>query len=176
MSEQEANPKPATLDQVFDAMRQWRKNKKEYGATIPENIWSMLFELEKNGYTDKEIRRLFAIGAKQYEIRKKQLSLPAKPPAVNIPEESEHVTFCEATASQQISQAVPSLSEAAKQTKDSLSVLRSTADNPETYLDLSTTIVEYCRPDGYCLKIHTTHQKLPEVMQAFAEQGIPPHD
>jgi len=174
MSEQEADLKPVTLDQVFDAMRCWRKNKKEYGATIPENIWSMLFELENNGYTDKEIRRLFAISAKQYEIRKKQLFPPVNLSKIEEPKPDEPVTFCEATVTQQPSQNVPSLSEAAKQTKDSLTVLRSTADNPETYLDLSTTIVEYCRPDGYCLKIHTTHQKLPGVMKAFAEQGISP--
>ncbi len=173
---------PITLDSVFKDMRHWRKHKNEYPeAGIPDGVWRKIFQLEDSGYTTRELKRLFTLNSKQHDLKRCQLRqshdhnrapLGLKMPQ-SQPEQTENpAVFCEAVVKTERQQNIPALTQAANNTKKALSTLKSTHQKADSYLDLTTIIVECIRPDGQRLKIHTTSQSLDTVMQAFFEQGV----
>ena len=165
-----------SLDEVFKAVQHWRDHKTDYkGVGIPDDIWVKIFQLESQGYTGIQLRRLFGLNSAQYSRKYMTLtqednsatidatpkSVKTKPP---MPPPGE---FGEAIVSS-AQQAVPSLETvAANQTRQALSQLKSTHRQAESYLDINTVIVECIRPDGHRLKIHTTSERLDVVMQNF---------
>jgi len=173
---------PITLDSVFKDMRHWRKHKNEYpGAGIPDNVWRKLFQLEDNGYAAKELKCLFTLNSRQYDLKRHQLYQSRDQSITPVgltknqstPKQSDSpVGFCEAVVKTERQQTIPALTQAASNTKKALSTLKSTHQKAESYLDLTTIIVECIRPDGQRLKIHTTSKSLDTVMQAFFEQGV----
>ena len=74
--------------------------------------------------------------------------------------------FCEAVVAP-IPALTPEETTKAAKTKSATKQLKSAQHKPEHYLDTSTIIVEYIRPDGHRLKIHTTTQSIDHVMQSF---------
>ncbi len=172
---------PITLDEVFKALQYWRKHKKEYPSKgIPEDVWLKIFQLESNGYTANELKRLLTINSQQYDKKRNQArqsqDYSNTPATLNNPqsnlETDSSVHFCEAVVKPDNSQNVPALTQAVNNTKKAISKLKSTDNKIENYLDLTTIIVECIRPDGQRLKIHTTNKSLDVVMQAFYQQGV----
>jgi hypothetical protein len=179
---------PPTLDEVFALIQYWRDHKDEFeGRGIPDTTWLKLFQLEKSGHSASQLRRMFALNAKQYEVKKQQLCEPAatssdnalsntsNSPTDDAPPVQQTAQFCEALISPETQSTVPALSAEAtqktRQTKKSITQLKSTNQKPESFLDMSTIIVEYIRPDGHRLKIHTTTGSIHHVMQSFGGEG-----
>lgn len=174
-----------SIDSVFKELQHWRKNKKNYDCHgIPDNIWKSIFQLEAEGRPDKELRRIFGLNSEQY--RKKhtqhyQLQTSSRP-NVTKAHSINGVTKANNVAPIQFSEAmidnagqhspILPLAQAAQKTKQAISQLKSTDNNPERYLDTSTIIVECIRPDGHRLKIHTTNHRLDVVMRAFFSQEV----
>lgn len=169
---------PISLDSTFKALLHWRNNRKLYeGSGIPDDVWKMIFQLETDGYSSNNLRKLFTLNSQQYKKKFNQFYPPenladVKPkaevalePVVSTPEastlESQSVQFA---------QAVPSLNQASQKTKLAVTQLKSTDNNHERYLDHSTIIVECIRPDGHRLKIHTTDSRIDLVMKSFYQQ------
>jgi len=174
---------PIKFDEVFLAMKHWKENKSEYpGPGIPDKIWLMLFQLENNGYTASDLKRLFSLNSNQFKIKRNQLhqaldhsNSPTKPNAPQSKAENNvAVDFCEAVVKSDNPQNIPPLTQAADNTKKAISKLKSTNHKTENYLDITTIIVECIRPDGQRLKIHTTNQSLNIVMKEFYQQGVSP--
>lgn len=168
-----------TLDETFKAMQYWRTHKYEYnGPGIPNTVWFMIFQLEDNGYSSAEIKKLFTLNTVQYQKKKDELFQARIQGQVSAsqkesqPKQASGVDFCEARIMPDRPQDIPPLTEAAHNTKKAISHLKSTSNKPETYLDLTTIIVECIRPDGHRLKIHTTNESIDKVMQAFYNQGV----
>ena len=173
-----------TFDHVFKSLLHWRNNKSQYESRgIPDNVWEMIFQLERSGYSGKDLKRAFSINSKQYAAKKKQLSNDHKMSikkehdlaAAVLPDEHTNV-FCEAKITPDESPTIPALVDAAKKTKRAVETLKSTSSKPQDYLDMNTIIVEYTRPDGHRLKIHTTSASIDKVMTAFAQQGVQTND
>lgn len=171
-----------SLDTVFKALQHWRKNRKSYeGSGIPDKVWLMIFELEGNGYTGKELRRLFTLNSQQYSLKRNELChekntpiiKPTNTPKPDITQQNNSTNFSEAIISvtNDVSP-VPSLTQRINQTKQAIVRLKSPDNRAENYLDTSTIIVECIRPDGHRLKIHTTTDRLDTVMQTFYNQKV----
>lgn len=170
-----------TLDQVFEAISHWRKNKDQYETRgIPEDVWKMIFQLEDGGHAPKDLKRMFKLNSKQYDEKRIKISniqdnQVKDLEAAILPESSPRV-FCEAKISADESDILPSLLDTTQQNKRAVAMLKSTANKPQDYLDMTTIIVEYSRPDGHRLTIHTTSESIHKVMSAFAQQGEQPND
>ncbi len=173
-----------TLDQVFKAMQHWRNNKNQYESHgIPDDVWRMIFQLENQGYLSKDLKRTFSLNSKQYEERKNQMvggnakankQIDDSNPTASADESSP--LFCEAKITPDVTPNIPSLSATIQKNKRAVATLKSTANKPEDYLDMTTIIVEYIRPDGHRLKIHTTNESIDKLMSAFAQQGAKIND
>ncbi len=180
----EATSKP-TLDDVFKAMQDWRNNKGGYDSPgIPDNVWKMIFELESQGYSSKDLKRIFSLNSGQHDKKKHQLTggpkrvskeADANNPTKTLAGESSS-PFCEAKVTADAPSKIPSLSTTLQKNKRAVATLKSTVNKPEDYLDMSTIIVEYIRPDGHRLKIHTTNDSIDKLMCAFAQQGVQIND
>ena len=171
---------PITFDEVFKLIEHWRENKNEYeGTGIPDDIWLKIFELENSGkYTAIQIRRLIGLNTQQYQNKQGQLlklaasSLPKSKKLTGNTDStpnnsaSQQTDFCEAVVSS-VPALTPEETKKAAKTKASIKQLKTAQYKPEQYLDTSTIIVEYIRPDGHRLKIHTTTQSINHVMQSF---------
>jgi len=179
MSQDHKKADPVTLDDAFKAFKHWRSNKAAYPSTgIPNHLWGTIFQLEDEGYSSTELKRLFALSSSQYNIKKKEFcqrptassSVSSDKPNVAIKKTEELVSFCEAAVPPVVME--PFLTEKIKSTQQTLSKLKSTDNNSSHYLDTTTIIVECIRPDGHRLKIHTTNQSLNIVMATFYQQGV----
>lgn len=170
-----------TLDSAFKAIKHWRDHKDQYATKgIPDTVWEMVFQLEKKGYSGKELRRFLSINSQQYELKRTQFcgdkdSTVAKSESVSDTS-TQSSAFCEVNVKPGDASNVPALTEAAKKTKEAVAKLKSKVNNPQDYLDLTTIIVEYTRPDGHRLTIHTTNESIGKVMAAFAKQGDQSND
>lgn len=170
-----------TFDDVFKAMQHWRNHKNEYPKPgIPDDVWLMIFGLENNGYTAKDLKRLFNLNSQQYAIKQNQLAAPNNQPSSpselkescdSSKQSDNKVDFCEAVIESSAQDNIPSLAEAANATKKAVSQLKSTNNNSANYLDPTTIIVECLRPDGHRLKIHITSKSVNTVMEAFFGKG-----
>lgn len=166
------NSKPASLDSVFKAMEYWRKNKSKYGASIPDEIWLQLFQLEK-AYPLSKIKQIFGISKKTYLNKRAELQGKINPyqsqPVHDVP-----TGFSEAIVSDTPPQ-FPGPDETPQLTRtDKKSLRKKDRDddsNPATFLDFSTVVVEFIRADGQRMKIHTTDKSFRELMRVFFEEG-----
>lgn len=183
MSQDHKKTNAVTLDDAFKAFKHWRSHKAEYPSIgIPNDLWVTIFDLEDEGYSSTELKRLFALSSSQYNIKKKEFCEPVTPlPSISDDKPNtaanktvELMSFCEVAAPPAREESIPFLTEKIKATQQSLSRLKSTDNNPKHYLDTTTIIVECIRPDGHRLKIHTTNQSLNIVMATFYQQGVAP--
>ena len=174
-----------TFDEVFKLIEHWRDHKHEYNGTgIPDDIWLKIFELENTGsYKTSQIRRLFGLNTQQYRNKQSQLIKPATPLS-KVKKSGDNVVlkpnnsastqddFCEAVLSPVPALTPEEINKAAK-THAAVKQLKSTQHKPEHYLEPSTIIVEYIRPNGHRLKIHTTTQSIAHVIQIFGADSTP---
>jgi hypothetical protein len=167
-----------TLDTVFKSLQHWRQNKEAYGGYgIPEDIWAMIFALEDQGYPRKDLRKMFALNSTQYNKKHQQLQALAKPSAATCSQKinaallNDKAHFVEANVSTKDQSPIPPLSQAAEQTKQAITQLKSTQDKPHQYVDNATIIVECIHPNGHRLKIHTTNKSLTTIIPAFFQQA-----
>jgi len=148
--EQLSTDSPVTFDKVFRALQHWRNHKKEYPSPgIPEDVWQMVFQLESSGYSANELKRLLTLNSQQYDKKRNQYRQSqnhTNSPATlndtqNNLEADKPVNFCEAVVKPDSQQNVPTLTQAANNTKKTISKLKSTDNKMENYLDLNTIIV-----------------------------------
>ncbi|HEV2523536.1 MAG TPA: hypothetical protein VGU44_00190 [Gammaproteobacteria bacterium] len=67
-----SDAKSVSLESVFQAMENWRSNKSKYGATIPDDVWLQIFQLEER-YSFPQIRQIFAVTKQAYFNKRAQL-------------------------------------------------------------------------------------------------------
>lgn len=170
-----------TLDSVMQEFQYWRNNKHEHGKkSIPDLLWLKSFYLAEK-HSGKTIRKMFSLNSQQYKIKYKQLyqaeakqaSLEGTAPrAISTP--AAPSDFCEVIhESPAPSTDVPPLTHKPHTTPETLAKIKSTNNNPESFLDLTTIIIECIHPNGHRLKIHATQQSLSEVMKTFYQvEGI----
>ena len=177
MSEQITSPDSVSLDTVFNAIRHWRANKDTYPSRgVPDNIWQSVFQLESLGYAAHDLCRLFSLNNHQYKRKQSQLCLAKNSlPENNQIEEDGSPTqsqtepvidFTEVNIdSSPSTHPIPPLTSA----KQAIKHLKS---NDSHYTpNVTTIIVEYIRPDGYRLKIHTVNNQLDVLLKSFLTQG-----
>ena len=159
----------ATLDSVLRDIEHWRANKNQYpNKSIPDTIWRNIFELSKV-HSLSRIKSIFGVSSNQYNLKHQQLvqaSLSSIKRVENKSDKQPHAAFCEVEIGESGATVTP-LPNVQHATPAAVASLKSNNNDPSSYLDLSTIIVECIRPDGHRLKIHTTTKKINEVMQAF---------
>jgi hypothetical protein len=167
------NTKPLTFDDILNALQHWRKNKSSYNCTgMPDEIWIMAFKLEEQGNDAAMIRKVCGFNSAQYRKKWKQLNTE-----VNSAESTNLNTSNEPAKEMQFVQAqichtdpedsIPSLDEKATENKRTIKQLKSSNVKIESYLNTETAVVEYYRPDGMLLKIHTANHNLSAVINSF---------
>lgn len=138
----------ATLDQVSNALTEWRENKSSHGPNIPDDIWLAIFELAKT-YPSSGLRSLFQLSTAQYKNKAEQLLKPAPAPqpveALVEPDptalvEEDEVTLCEVKS------------------------LHKPQVLPES---TGCMVVELHKPDGCVMKFHITMTQLRETLKQF---------
>lgn len=160
-----------TIDSVYQTLQNWRKNKKNPATSIPDSIWQQIFKLA-DCYTPQQIRKLFGISKQQYDIKHHKLfgshdtvvpQQPASPiePSTTTPEQDPQ--FCEVNA---LNPHHPSNADLTLKQQD-LHQLRTNHPASNDYLDRTTIVVEFFRADGQRMKIHTTSQSFPDLINAF---------
>ena len=183
MTSEPATTESPTIDEVVTLLQHWRDNKDQYeGRGIPDEIWHKTFALENSGrFSAAVLKRTFGLSSQQYKTKKTELLSPVPTPLQPSPPDGTNdvaapePAFCEAIISPDTPPTVPALtpeeSQRAQKTKKDIARLKSTHQRPEDYLDTSTIIVEYIRPDGHRLRIHTTTKSINQVMQSFGAEG-----
>ena len=168
---QNSSTQPLTLDSIYEKMKYWREHKDEFDQrAIPDEIWHMIFTLQKQkDYSAAEIRRLFALNSQQYNRKYTQL-IESEKNKTELSPSIEPAQFSEVEVSEQSSNVVPSLTEKAQVISKEVAHLKSPDNSVKTYVDPKTIIVEYIRPDGHRLNIHTTISSIADVMKAFGEE------
>jgi hypothetical protein len=173
---EEISQAPITIESALIEFEHWRMNKDQYTSKgIPDELWLKVFKLAETN-SNSRIRAIFGINNKQYNYKYEELTRAGLPPLKRAPNKSEQeskINFCEVNVGNNDELRLSTESSA---TAKAVSYLKSNDNDPATYLDLSTIIVECIRSDGKRLKIHTTTKKIPEVMKAFFECGVTTDD
>lgn len=167
-----------SLDEVYEALNEWRRIKKYGDSNVPENLWKPIFELAKK-HTDKKIRSLLDIKKPLYDEsyrklfpKKEKVATESSPPVGDTSRRAcaditQEPVFCEAKVTDPT--VIPPLVDHSKTnatTQKTIKTLRSKDDGKQC-LDYTTIIVECTRPDGHRLSIHTTTKTIKEVMTTF---------
>ena len=168
---QNSSTQPITLDSIYEKIKYWREHKEEFDQrAIPDEIWHMIFNFQKQkDYSAAEIRRLFALNSQQYNRKYTQL-IEAEKNKMERTSSTEPTQFSEVAVSEPSSNVVPSLTEKAQVISKEVTHLKSPDNSVKTYVDIKTIIVEYIRPDGHRLNIHTTTSSIADVMKAFGQE------
>ena len=125
------NQQTISPDSTLNKLQQWRETKSDHKQTkIPDELWLEIFSLEET-FKSSYLRKYFNLASKQYEDKKNNLNLSA---SSLMKSNSSDDYFCEVT---------PSTS-------------KQPIDIKQNYVPITTTVVvEFCRPDGRIMKIHT---------------------
>lgn len=131
------------LDSTLNKLKQWRETKSEHKQVkIPDEIWLEIFSLEEK-YKISYLRKHFGLASKQYEDKKNSLNIPAQSSMNATPPDE---VFCEVKP----------------QTK------KQPIEIEHDYVPVTTTvIVEFCRPDGRIMKIHTCTDQFKNIINDF---------
>jgi len=71
LEQEQSTPSPVTIDEAFKALKHWRENKGDYSSPgIPNEVWLQILQLEDNGYSASELKRIFNLSSTQYATRK----------------------------------------------------------------------------------------------------------
>ena len=132
------------LNEALQAIEQWRKTKQSRSASIPPSIWQTIFSLTPH-FSDKKLRLLFGLTKKQYEKNRKKFASQADdipPVAAPSPETDVGLEFVQVTHT-----AVPA--------QGSAPVEKVAWKNTVDWDKCDTVVLEYVRPDGAVLRVHT---------------------
>jgi len=143
MTSEPATKTPPTLsiDQVLQELELWRATRDQHHqVSFPDDLWHKIFALATT-HSAIKIRALFGISAQQYNRKFEQFYPPTDPPAEKEVTPS-NVDFCEIKPN-------------------------TTPYQPLKIPSHTTIVVEFYRPDGYLMKIHTTTENFKDLMQAF---------
>lgn len=137
------NQQTISPDSTLNKLQQWRETKSEHKQTkIPDELWLEIFSLEET-FKSSYLRKYFNLASKQYEDKKNNLNLSASSP---MKSNSSDDYFCEVT---------PSTS-------------KQPIDIKQNYVPITTTVVvEFCRPDGRIMKIHTCTDQFKNIINDF---------
>ena len=137
------NQQTISPDSTLNKLQQWRETKSDHKQTkIPDELWLEIFSLEET-FKSSYLRKYFNLASKQYEDKKNNLSLSAASP---MKSNSSDDYFCEVT---------PSISQ-------------QPIDIKQNYVPITTTVVvEFCRPDGRIMKIHTCTDQFKNIINDF---------
>ena len=152
------------FNQALQDFSHWRVNKKKPAEPIPHKLWHQIFELE-DWYTPSELRSFFSVSTKQYSSKKEALGGRQNLAIIkestyentkNPLEVTEDYTpqFCEAKLKNETKASPKS------NVKSKLYAL-------EPLPSAKTLVVEFCRHDGQIMKIHTTQDSIPTLLQTF---------
>jgi hypothetical protein len=134
---QQFDPKILLLIEEFS---KWRANKKKSAEPIPNQLWEKIFALEEI-YSSAQLRRIFNISIGQYHKKFAELR-----------------PFVDTATTKETQTPVPQLCQ--------VTIKR----NPYEQAPLpsaKTLVVEFCRSDGRIMKIHTTQDSIPTLMNTF---------
>lgn len=170
--------KSVTIDDICKAMQHWRANKLSYtDRGVPDKIWRSIFQLEGQGYSVSQLRQMFGLNSAQYKRKHDQLCSKVvsqhQVAAHQVKQKASQnaaIQFSEVVIADKST--IPPLPSAPRQTKQAIKKIKSNVQKPESYLDMTTVIVECIRPDGHRLKIHTTQTHLAILMQSFYNQEV----
>lgn len=137
------NQQTISPDSTLNKLQQWRETKSEHKQTkIPDELWLEIFSLEET-FKSSYLRKYFNLALKQYEDKKNNLNLSTPSSMKN---NSSDDYFCEVT---------PSTS-------------KQPIDIKQNYVPITTTVVvEFCRPDGRIMKIHTCTDQFRNIINDF---------
>ena len=137
------NQQTISPDSTLNKLQQWRETKSEHKQTkIPDELWLEIFSLEET-FKSSYLRKYFNLALKQYEDKKNTLNLVSQSP-INTKSSDDY--FCEVT---------PSTS-------------KQPIDIKQNYVPVTTTVVvEFCRPDGRIMKIHTCTDQFKNIINDF---------
>lgn len=169
---QNSSAQPITLDFIYEKIKYWRDHKKEFDQkAMPDQIWGMIFTFQKQkDYSDSEIKKLFSLNSQQYSKKYTQLMATEENKA-ELSTSTEPAQFSEVeVSSEPLINVVPSLTGKVQVANEAVAHLKSPDNSLKTYVDIKTIVVEYIRPDGHRLKIHTTTSSIADVMQAFGKE------
>jgi hypothetical protein len=124
---------------VLEEFSMWRANKKKPAEPIPNQLWEKIFALEEI-CPSAQLRRLFNISIGQYHKKFAELrpSDTATPKETKMPPQQ----LCQVTIKKNPYEQAPLPS-------------------------AKTLVVEFCRSDGRIMKIHTTQDSIPTLMNTF---------
>lgn len=141
------------LASALNAFEAWRilNKQNKVSSPIPEELWSQIFSLEAY-FSGVQLRRFFNLSTRQYSAKRDKL-FP------NAPIKTAGPATVQREAPIKAPVAVPELCEI-KLKKESPYAL-------EPLPSVKTVVVEFCRHDGQCMKIHTTQDSIPTLMRQF---------
>ena len=133
--------KSITLDEVIQALQNWRLIKTHRNERIPEIIWDQIFMLvEKIPY--RTVIRAAGITQNQFHLEKTAREENTQSLNKTVDQGASAVNFCEV-------QPIP------------------LAYKPAKAFDTSTSVVEFYRADGALMKIHLCTDRFHELLNAF---------
>lgn len=137
------------LVKTLNAFSHWRTNKKRPAEPIPTELWQQIFALEQ-WYEPSQLRNFFNVSTKQYATKKTAL----------ISKKDEALELCEVNVIKENKAPKKSEVKLSPYTLDSLPSAK-------------TLVVEFCRSDGQVMKIHTTQDSIPALLQTFLGGEVP---
>ena len=155
----EASAQEQLLSQTLMSFSQWRLNKTHQAEPIPNKLWEQIFALEK-WYSPAEIKSFFRLTSKQYTARQQAMCLSKTPsethdterPVPNPQGVSDFPELCEVNVKDN-----PPATTPPKVNPYALNALPSA----------KTIVIELCRVDGEIMKIHTTEDSIPTLLNTF---------
>jgi len=141
-----------SLDIALQQFKDWRANKKNRAATIPEELWDRIFDFSEL-YKPITLCSLFGISKAQYnkqqalrvsQAHQRVHKQESEPKEVHSVPDSNSSPFCKIKV-------VPPQSSYQSQP----------LPTPKTM------IVELCRQDGQIMKIHTTQDSIDVIIKTF---------
>jgi hypothetical protein len=138
-----------TLDEVLQAVNNWRANKLARNEPMPSHIWQDIFTL-LNKFSEATICAALDIPKAQLRHKLEESHPPSLSASLSAkPAPPPKIDFCEVKQTPLPITAPASLYKPAK--------------IPATH----TLVVEFCRADGRIMKIHTTTESFSDLMKAF---------
>lgn len=131
-----------SLDEIFTELETWRNQNVNAGSAIPDHLWEKIFRLTKH-FSHEKIKAIFGVSNSQYNKKRQEFIPESLNPEKKLTPPSP-VDFCEVKTAQS---RYPSLDK----------------------LATHTIVVEFCRPDGQIMKIHTVNSNFKTLIQLFFE-------
>ncbi|MCP4473457.1 MAG: hypothetical protein GY821_02585 [Gammaproteobacteria bacterium] len=147
-----------TLDEVSNALSEWRKNKSSEGPNISDKIWLAIFKLAKT-YSPSSLRSLFQLSSTQYKKKFEQLCKPApipQPAVDDALEESE-------------------VSQPTQENKMTLCEVQPLYEPDVLPKSTECMVVEMHKPDGCIMKFHITMSQLRDTLKEFLDKSDASH-